>query len=244
MEQQEQKQLTPRRIFSILIYDTLMDVFDIEGKEHEGYNDTPKTWWLYYNDTKLPSGIVPPADSEYFVPFCSSMQRHVWDIKFTQKTTTKQKWGETRFNSHTQTEMWCNKRLIYAFGSTGGDRGLHFSMAKVQYMQVMLGEHPYNFFEPEQENGRKICWYGLPATVKVKSDGWEIGIVPDYTAGLTKEEWWKELKNRKSKYSNIVDEMDKQEEEMDNEDHDESMNKDYINWGDAFSDQHIDWFRK
>jgi hypothetical protein len=240
----EQKILTPRRLFSVVINDKQYNVFDIDGKEHEGYNDTPKTWWLYHSEDKLPDGIVPPADSENFVPFCVGIQRHVWEIKFTQRNTTKEKWGGTRFNNSTWTEMWCNKRLIYAFGSTGGDRGLHFSMAKVQYMQVMMSEHCYNFFEPEQENGRKICWYGLPATVKVKRDGWEIGIVPDYTAGLTKEEWWKELKHRESKYSKAVDEMDKQDEEMDKDDHEEAMNSDFINWGDAFSDQHIYWFRK
>ena len=139
--------------------------------------------------------------------------------------------------------MWCNGKLVYEFGTTGGNRGMQFAMAKVQYMQVVLSEHPYNFFDPQTENGRKICWYGLPATVKVKSHGWEIGIVPDYTAGLSKEEWWKELRRRESKYTN-PDDGDKQMDEIEREEEREYEKDDYINWGDAFSDQHIYWFRK
>ena len=42
---------------------------------------------------------------------------------------------------------------IFSFG-TGGNY-LDFAMAKIKYLQVKLSEHPYNFFEPEKENGRK-----------------------------------------------------------------------------------------
>jgi hypothetical protein len=137
--------------------------------------------------------------------------------------------------------MWCNGVLVYEFGTTGGDRGLSFAMAKVQYFQTMLSEHPYNFYDPKEEQGRKIYWYGLPATVWVKLNGWEIAVIPDYTCGLSKQEWWKELKHRESK---IPVYKDDDYDEMEEEDYNEAMNSDYINWGDAFSDQHIDWFRK
>jgi hypothetical protein len=136
--------------------------------------------------------------------------------------------------------MWCNNRLVYAFGTMGGSSGLSFAFAKVQYLEVVLSEHAFNFFEPEKEQGRKICWYGLPAKVKVKSDTWEIAIIPDYEAGVTKEQWWKELARRESKYS----QEDQDDKEMDDMYKAEEIQDGYINWGDALSDQHIYWFRK
>ncbi len=174
----------PRKIFSVIIHHTTYDVYDIEGKEHHGNNDIPKTWWLYYSN-RMPGDLTPPADSEHFVPYHKWINRRLWDIKFTQSNTTKKKWDETLFRSHTQCEMWCNGKLTYSFGTTGGTEGMAFAMAKAQYMQVILSEHCFNFFEPETENGRKICWYGLPATIKTKQNSWEIMIIPDYTAGLS-----------------------------------------------------------
>jgi len=234
-----QFEMTPRKIFSVIINKKEYDVYDIYGKEHEGYNDTPKTWWLYHSE-KLPDELLPPHDSPNFIPWNASIERLCWELKFTQRTTTKEKWDETRFSNHTHCEIWCNNRLVYAFGSGGGDRGLAFAIAKAQYMQTVLCEHPYNFLDPEQENGRKVCWYGLPATIRVKSDTWEIAIIPDYTAGINEEDWWKELHNR----INTHTEQDQQDKEMDQDDWEETRASGYINWGDAFSDAHIYWFRK
>lgn len=230
--------VTPRKIFAVVIHDHEYDVYDIEGKEHGGWNGEPKTWWVYYAK-RLPDGTLPDPTSENFVPMQSSIERHCWDIKFTQKNTSKEKWGDTSFRNSTWCEMWCNGKLVYAFGTMGGTRGMSFAMAKVQYMQVVLGEHPYNFFQPEQENGRKICWYGLPATVRVKDRTWEIIIVPDYD-GMTREEWWNELERRESKFSKEDDD----DREMREEEWNENLRVESINWGDAFEDAHIDWFRK
>lgn len=230
-----------RKIFSVIIEDRSYDVFDIDGKEHEGWNDTPKEWWLYYNQQPLPEGLFPPLDSPDLIPFHASINRSLWDIKVTQHNYSKEKWGHTQFRNSCSVELWCNKRLVYEF-TTGGDY-LSFAFAKIQYLQVMLSEHPYNFFEPQKENGRKIYWYGLPATVKVKSYTWEIGIIPDYTAGLDKEAWWKEYKRRKSTVGPLSDSQ-KEDLEMDAEDEDEYQREDYINWGDALSDAHIGWFRE
>ncbi len=229
-----------RKIFTVLINNYEYDVFSIENRKHEGQNDTPDTWWLYHSN-RLPDNILPPEDSEYFVPYnCRSMERYVWDISFTQRVYTKEKWDETRFSSITRCEMKANNKLIYAFSTIGGDKGLSYAMAKVQYLQTLMGEHPYNFFEPESENGRKICWYGLPATINVKNDTWEIGIIPEYSDELPKEAWWKELKRRESKYSKEAQE----DIDMDNEYFEDDYSTDYINWGDVLSDQHIYWFRK
>lgn len=228
-----------RKVFTVVIYDKEHDVWDIEGKEMDCGNGEPLTYWVYMGD-KLPDGIAPPIDSDNWVHFHASIERHLWDIKFTQKNTTKEKWGSLHFRNHTQVEMWCNKKLIYSFGTTGTANGLSFAMAKVQYLQTILSEHPYNFFDAKSNEGRKICWYGLPATVQVRTDGWEIAIIPDYEAGLTKDDWWKELASRKKKFSKLNEE----DAEMEREDNEEDEIYGYINWGDALSDQYIDWFRK
>ena len=44
------------------------------------------------------------------------------------------------------------------------------------------------------------------------------------------------IKNINEKYDDMKD--------VEEEDFKESMQSDYINWGDALSDQHINWFRK
>jgi len=231
-----------RKVFTVIINGKERDVWDIEGKEEDAGNGEPLTWWVYGGD-RLPDGIEPPIDSEHWVHYHGSIERRLWDIRFKQLCTTKEKWGSTHFRSHTSVEMWCNNKLVYSFGTTGSPSGLSFAMAKVQYMQVLMQEHSFNFFEPEKENGRKICWYGLPATVKVKSNTWEIAVMPDYEAGLDKEQWWAEYANRRKKYTK-PDGLDEQFEEMDDDDFEESKREDYINWGDAFSDEHIYWFRK
>lgn len=232
-------ELKVRKAFQVIIRKKEYDVFDIEGKEHEGYNDVPKTWWLYFSD-RLPEGTLPPHDSEYFVPYHVSIERLNWDIKFTQNTSTKEKWGETQFRSNTHCEMWCNGKLVYSFGTTGGSRGMSFAMAKAQYMQTMLCEHSFNFLDAQKEQGRKIWWYGLPATVGIRSgdEKWEITIIPDYSTGIDKETWWNEFKTRRSNINEVVD-KDNDIAVFDEDDD----NKDYINWGDAFSDQNIDWHR-
>ena len=105
-------------------------------------------------------------------------------------------------------------------------------------MQVVLTEHPFNFLEPFKEQGRKIWWYGLPATIgTTEYESWNILIIPDYTTGVDKENWWKLFKERRSNIGEIVDEDDIPVYDK------EDDYKDYINWGDAFSDKHIDWFR-
>ncbi len=224
---------TPRKIFDVLIHNKAYDVYDIDGKEHEGWNGEPKTWWLYFAD-RMPEGAIPPHDSESWEPWHKSINRRLWDIRFKEYNSTKEKWNATQFRSGLNCEMYCNNKLIYSFGTND----LAFAFAKAQYLIVKMSEHPYDFFDTASELGRKIWWYGLPATVKPRSDGWDIAIIPDYTTGLSKESWWHEFKKRRSNINEVIDENDIKV--WDGEDD----NTDYISWGDALSDGHIDWFRK
>ena len=224
---------SPRKIFDVIIHDKYYDVYDIEGKLHDGWNGEPKTWWLYYSE-RMPEGTTPPIDSEYWEPWCKSINRRLWYIRFKEYNTCKVKWDSNNFRSGLNCEMWCNNKLVYSFGTND----LNFAMGKAQYLIVILSEHCYDFFNPEKEKGRKIWWYGLPAFVSPKSNGWEIGIQPDYSTGLDKQTWWAEFKKRRSNINEKVDENDIKV--WDGEDD----YSDYINWGDALSDGHIDWFRK
>lgn len=229
-----------RKIFTVIIHEKEYDVYGIEGKEHEGLNGEPKSWWLYYAD-RLPQGMLPPIDSDSWEPWSSQITRHLWDIRFRQVNSIKEKWNSTNFRNTTIVEMCCNNKLVYQFSTWGNREGLSYAMSKVHYLQVQMSEHPYNFFNPEEERGRKIWWKGLPATVQPRErDGWEIKIYPDYTAGLSKEQWWKELAKKEEKVTSVPDENS----EDDLEDRNEAIGDGYINWGDALSDQHINWFRK
>jgi len=188
-----------RKIFDIMINDKPRGVFDITGKEHFGYNDTPKTWWLYLSEP-LPDNTLPPIDSDSWIPFsCKGMERRLWEIKIKQGQYVKHKWDEANIRSFTKVEMICNGKLIYEFSTNGNDSGLSYAFSKIGYLQTLLSEHCFNFFNPEEEQGRLIYFYGLPAKVRLSSHPGEIHIDADYTAGLNKTEWWKEYFRRKSK---------------------------------------------
>lgn len=229
------------KLFQIQVYDKLYWVWGIEGKEHAGYNDNPNTWWLYYSEEEIPDGITPPIDSDSWVPFQSGMNRLNFEINFKQTTRTKQKWGGTDFRSSTFCTINCNGKRIYEFPTTGGDRGLSFAMAKAQHLIVQMFEHPFDFLNPEKEHGRKIYWYGMPATVRVwrHDTPWEIGIDPCYDE-VPQEEWWNEYEKRKSTY---IPKKRDDFAEIDKEHDEENRSDGWINWGDALSDQHINWFR-
>lgn len=229
-----------RKVFIVLIRDKEYDVYDVEGKEHDGLNGEVKSWWLYYGD-RLPEGTLPSIDSDSWEPWSKQITRHLWDIRFKQVNSSKEKWNETDFRNTTIVEMRCNNKLVYKFSTWGNTEGLSYAMAKVQYLQVQISEHPYNFFNPKEEEGRKIWWKGLPALCMPKStDGWEIKIYPDYGVGLSKEQWWGELAKKEERITSVPDENT----EDDLEDRNEGISDGYINWGDALSDCHINWFRK
>jgi hypothetical protein len=230
-----------RKIFEVKVRGQVYDVYDLEDKKHQSLNGEPETWWLYFAD-RLPEGTLPPIDSDNWTPWDKSILRMCWEFKIKQVNSVKNKWDEWRFSNRTIVEMYCNDVLVYEFSTLG--TSMDYALAKIQYLQVQMSEHCYNFFQPKENQGRKIYWYGLPATVNVKQCGYEIGIIPDYTAGLTKEEWWKEYKSRKTKIPAYKDpHLMYPDDNEDEDDENESMHSDYINWVDALSDYHIDWFR-
>ena len=231
-----------RKIFSVYIHNKEYDVYSIDGKEHSGMNNTPKNWWLYFT-LRLPEGSFPDINDKKLIPWDVGIERRLWEIEIKQTNTHKIKWDDDRFSNHITVDMICNKKKIYSFGTF--DMG--FALSKLQYLQVVLSEHPYNFFEPEKEKGRKIYWWGLPATVSPKNSyPGEIAIIPEYSDELPKKEWWDEYERRTTTYlpKKYKDKWEKEDDEIFSLVNEENRYSDYINWGDALSDGNIDWFRE
>lgn len=218
-----------RFCYHILINNEVYSVYDIEEAYHSlgsangsGYEDH---YFIRYSDQ--------------WVPFVSKgVHRLCWEINYKQSNSAKHKWDEWQFSSRGSCEMKINGKLIYQFNSYS----LNFALSKAQYLTVALMEFPgFNFLEPEKENGRKVWWYGLPATIKSKSSyPWEIVVYPDYS-DIQMEEWWKLYRIKTAKEGD----KDKERSEEDRQDFDEDLSSRSINWGDAFeAGGRIDWFRK
>ena len=136
--------------------------------------------------------------------------------------------------------MWCNGKFIYKFETFGKSEGMSFAMSKANNLQLILREHSYNFLSPESMQGRKICYHGLPAKVDINSEEpWKMGIVPDYTDILDKENWWKEYRNRTYRFTS----KDENWNYLVNDWITQYMEDDYINLVDILEDENIYWFR-
>lgn len=228
----------PYLIQTVLIHNEYYGLWCISEKKGPSLNGEPDTWWVYLGRPYVEGMECPDINDIDWEPYHVSLERHVWTYQIKQTNTTKVKWNSIHFRNHITIEMFCNGKLFYEFGTFD----MAFALAKMEYMKVVMLEHPYDFLNPEKMKGHKIYWYGLPAIVhpKLSSRPWEISVEPDYTAGLSKDEWIEEYKRRKSFIPSKKDnDFDSYEEEY----MQELIESDRINWGDAFSDDHIDWFR-
>lgn len=226
---------TPKHLFDVVVDRKTRGVYAIEGREHEGSNGEPKTWWIYMHDALSVTDAVPPADSDAFQPWHKWILRQCWDISFKESNYTKEKWDEIRFSHGLVCTMNCNGKPVYEFRTND----MSYAMAKAQTLIVQMGEHPYNFFSQGEDNGRKIYFYGMPATVQASSCPGEIHIIPDYT-DIDRAAWWEQYELRKTPFGG---EQDEQWRGMEADTISEHKHYDKINWGCALSDQHINWFR-
>ena len=232
-----------RKAFEIMIDDTPYVVYDIDGYEHQNgkWNGTPATWWLDFSSPAVKGEITPERN---LVPYVDiGVNRICWEVRFKQSNYAKHKWDEWDIRSSGQCQIYANGRLVYSFGS----RDVAYALSKAQYLMVNLMEHPYNFLNPEGERGRKIWYYGLPATVEPSHCHGEIRIVPDYTQ-MDQEEWWKEYAIRKKPIDLPKEgeewETERQDREMEEERFRETRDYGTINHGDALWDGMINWFRR
>ena len=233
------------KIFDVMIDEKLYPVYSIPGYEHElgKSNGCPETWWLDWSDYE--ETIDDDGDTEEpcvreLIPYIDKgAHRICWEIRYRQFNRMKYKWDEWDMRNGGKCEMYANGKLVYSFFS----REIGYALSRAQSLETILLEHPFDFLNQEKENGRKIWYYGLPATVRINdSYPGEIGIVPDYSY-MDKKEWWKELKKKKEKIT--PKDYKKEEDDLCDEDEfNEDMRMDtWISHGDALWDGMIWWFR-
>lgn len=234
----------PRKIFDILIRDKAYSVYSIDGYEHEHgkMNGCPDTWWLDYSDYEErldDDGYPEDPDIRELVPYIDKgVNRICWEVRFKQNNTMKYKWDEWRLSAGGTCEMYANGKLIFKFFS----RDMHHALSTAQTLEWKLLEHPYNFLSPEEESGRKIWYYGLPATIRNSDcNPGEISIWPDYSY-ISKSDWWKKLEDRKSNI-NPKDYKKTSDDEWEEDLFQEDSHASYINHGSALYDGMINWFR-
>ena len=243
--EQAKEKYNPCKIFDILIRDKPYTVYSIEGYDHEygKWNGCPTTWWLDYSEyteTIDDDGDIQEPEINELIPYIDKgVNRICWEVRFKQHNYMKYKWDDWNLRSGGKCDLYANGKLVYSFFS----RDMNHALSTAQTMEWKLLEHPYNFLNPEEDHGRKIWYYGLPATIRNTSfNPGEIGIVPDYSY-MTESEWWGELKKRKT---NITPEDYKKTDDDlmydDNFEEDRRFST-WINHGDAFWDGMINWFR-
>ena len=231
------------KIFDVAIDGKPYPVYSIPGYEHElgKSNGCPETWWLDWSDYEATSDedgdIHEPCIRELIPYIDKGSHRICWEIRYRQFNTMKYKWNDWNMRNGGECEMYANGKLVYSFPSSE----MGYALSRAQSLEVTLLEHSFNFLNQEEEQGRKIWYYGLPATIRLGSEPGEIGIVPDYSY-LTKEEWWKELKRKKTKLT-PKDGVKSDDDQLDQEYFDQDQRSPWINHGDALWDGMIWWFR-
>ena len=246
-----------RKIFDIYINDIPHPVYQIEGKTHKmgSLNGCPDSWWLYKGKEEIPPNsrelLLELSNEEFdknLIPYIDKgVHRICWEINYKQRNSIKYKWDDYDIRSHGLCVLKANGREVYKFSYSD----LHQALTKAQVLVNKLMSHPYNFLNPEEDNGRKIFFHGLPAFVQTGYEVGEIRIVPDYEE-ISKEKWWEIYefvsdnnmsKFRKEKILTFQGEDDYDDSELHKEDINENKEYGSINWGDALSDGNIWWFR-
>ena len=219
------------KIFDVLINDKLHDVYRVDGYEHDlgKNNGEPCEWWLDYSTEINPEReLVPYLDR--------GVHRTCWEIRYKQRNYTKHKHGGWRINNTGLCEIFANGKHVYTL--VGTDLGSMLSNAHVMTEKLLY--HVYDFLNPENDNGRKIYYYGLPATIRTGSAVGEIWVYPDYEK-IPADRWWKIYSERRTPAEELGPKEDREMEESSISEY-ESYGS--INHGDAFWDGMINWFRK
>lgn len=238
-----------RKLFDIHINDKPFPVFSIDGKEHNygKSNGCPDNWWLDY--TKDEEGNYLEQDGSQLLVEMNGKERNLipyidkgvhricWEITYKQGNLMKYKWDDYDIRSYGTCIMRANGRDVYKFRHND----LQGAMVHVQHLSEKLLYHPYNFFEPEKDDGKKIYFKSLPAFVRTGYEVGEIRIEPDYSV-LPKEKWWKIYNLFDSRAYESADSIFSDDDDRFDDNIEDQM-ADMINWGDALSDGHIYWYR-
>lgn len=241
-----------RKVFDIYINDVPHPVYDIKGKIHNygrmnGYSDT---YWLYkgkQQNSNEKSLLLELNNKEFLkdlIPYIDKgVHRVCWEINYKQRNSIKYKWDDYSIRSHGLCTLKANNRDVYQFSCSDAN----YALNRAQFLMSELISHPYDFLNPEKNNGRKIFFYGLPSFVETGYQVGEIKIRPDYEE-VSKEKWWEIYdfvsNNNMSKFKDKILTFGQEEDlEMHEQHLAEERRNDTINWGDALSDGHIWWYR-
>ena len=239
LEQATKKFGKPHKIFDIQIGERLYPVYSIEGYEHNlgKWNGCPETWWLDYSVYHSDNDDEVPTTRELIPYIDKGVHRVCWEVNYRQFNSTKYKWDEWSIRNGGICTIKANGKEVYKFHW----RDLGGALAEAHSLINKISEHPFNFINPKEEIGRKIWYYGLPATILLGYEPGEIRINPDLSY-MTLDEWWNELEKRKSnvKPPNLT----QNEDDLLDAEH-FAEHKDYgsINHGSVFYDGMINWFR-
>lgn len=231
-----------RKIFEIQIYEKMYPVYSIEGYEHNlgKYNGCPDTWWLDYSVYHSDNDDEEPTMRELIPYIDKGVHRVCWRVDYEQHNSTKYKWDEWDIRNGGICKIYANGKPVYKFHYRDLEGALAAASNKINEMV----EHPFNFINPEEENGRKIWYYGLPAKIQLGYEPGEIKIEPDYSY-MSSKQWWDELEKRQTNITpKEIDEEDDDDIKIEKQYFEESKDYGIINHGDAFYDGMIKWFRK
>lgn len=230
-----------RKIFEIQIYEKMYPVYSIDGYEHNlgKYNGCPDTWWLDYSIYHSDDDEEPTIRE--LIPYIDKgVHRICWRVDYEQHNSTKYKWDEWGIRNGGVCKIYANGKPVYKFYYRELEGALAAASNKINEMV----EHPFNFINPEEENGRKIWYYGLPAKILLGYEPGEIKIEPDFEY-MSSKQWWDELEKRKTNVTpKYIDEEDSDDIKIEKEYFEESKDYGIINHGDVFYDGMIKWFRK
>jgi hypothetical protein len=237
-----------RKAFEILIDDRPYIVYSIDGYDHPNgqWNGTPTSWWLDYSEYQ-PVDEDDAEEGEAFEPRIRELIPYVdkgvhricWEIRYKQRNTIKYKWDEFDVRNGGSCQIFANGKLVYSFSS----RSVDYALSKAQYMMVNLMEHPYDFLDSDSEMGRKIWYYGLPATIQPGYEPGNIKVIPDYS-DVSADTWWEQYYIRKNPLVVQTDDESMEDKRMEDERFSETRDYGTINHGDALWDGMINWFRK
>ena len=231
-----------RKIFEIQIYEKMYPVYSIEGYEHNlgKYNGCPDTWWLDYSVYHSDNDDEEPTMRELIPYIDKGVHRVCWRVDYEQHNGTKYKWDEWDIRNGGICKIYANGKPVYKFHYRDLKGALAVASNKIDEMI----EHPFNFINPEEENGRKIWYYGLPAKIQLGYEPGEIKIEPDFEY-MSSKQWWDELEKRQTNITpKHIDEEDSDDIKIEKQYFEESKDYGIINHGDAFYDGMIKWFRK
>ncbi|MEI6422166.1 MAG: hypothetical protein WCP55_08095, partial [Lentisphaerota bacterium] len=129
-----------------------IQVVDIPDKEHElgKMNGTPATWWV-----KDHGGDLHP-----YIDKC--VNRPCWEVSAEEYNTVKYKWDNIRINGHCRVNIKCDGRIVYSFVAND----IHYALVKAHELIYKLGEHPFDFKNPDKEIGRKVWYHEQPAVIE------------------------------------------------------------------------------